>query len=240
MAIDTTAAALATNALATSTLAHDFSVFGMFMQADPVVKAVMAGLALASVWSWAVIVEKSLSIGRLKSKARRFEDAFWSGKSLDDLYRRTEGRADHPMSRVFVAGMKEFLRGPGGGGLAPAGQDRIDKVMRVAVDRELERCERGLPVLATIGSAAPFVGLFGTVWGIMGAFQGIGATGDASLAVVAPGISEALFATAIGLIAAIPAVVGYNRYAAALNGYAVRLEGFAGEFSALLGRQARG
>ena len=229
MALEPTAAAA---------LGHDFSVMGMFMQADPVVKAVMIGLALASVWSWAVIIEKSLSIGRLKSKARRFEDAFWSGKSLEDLYRRTEGRADHPMAKVFVAGMKEFQRGgPAPGGLAPAGQDRIDKVMRVAVDRELERAERGLPVLATIGSAAPFVGLFGTVWGIMGAFQGIGATGDASLAVVAPGISEALFATAIGLVAAIPAVVGFNRYSAALNGYAVRLEGFAGEFSALLSRQ---
>ena len=229
MALETTGAA---------TLAHDFSIMGMFLQADPVVKAVMIGLALASVWSWAVIIEKSLSFTRLRSKARRFEDAFWSGNSLEDLYGRTEGRADHPMAKVFVVGMNEFKRGPSGGaGLAPVGQDRIDKVMRVAVDRELEKAERGLPVLATIGSAAPFVGLFGTVWGIMGAFQGIGATGDASLAVVAPGISEALFATAIGLIAAIPAVVGYNRYSAALNGYAVRLEGFAGEFSALLSRQ---
>lgn len=229
MALETTAAAA---------LGHDFSVTGMFIQADPVVKAVMIGLALASVWSWAVIIEKSLSFGRLRSKARKFEDAFWSGKSLEDLYRRTEGRADHPMAKVFVAGMKEFSRGGAApGGLAPAGQDRIDKVMRVAVDRELEKAERGLPILASVGSAAPFVGLFGTVWGIMGAFQGIGATGDASLAVVAPGISEALFATAIGLIAAIPAVIGYNRYSAALNAYGVRLEGFAGEFSALLSRQ---
>ena len=229
MALEPTAAAA---------LGHDFSVMGMFWQADPVVKSVMVGLALASVWSWAVIIEKSLTFSRLKAKARKFEDAFWSGKSLEDLYRRTEGRADHPMAKVFVAGMNEIHKGRGETpGLAPGGQDRIDKVMRVAVDRELERAERGMPVLATIGSAAPFVGLFGTVWGIMGAFQGIGATGDASLAVVAPGISEALFATAIGLVAAIPAVVGYNRYSAALNGYAVRLEGFAGEFSALLSRQ---
>ena len=156
-------------------LTHDFSVLGMFQAADPVVKAVMIGLALASVWSWAVIVQKSLTFARLRAKARRFEDAFWSGKSLDDLYRRTEGRADHPMAKVFVAGMAEFSRGRGApGGLAPAGQDRVDKVMRVAVDRELEKVERGMPVLATIGSAAPFVGLFGTVWGIMGAFQEIG------------------------------------------------------------------
>jgi biopolymer transport protein TolQ len=222
-------------------LGHDFSVIGMFMQADPVVKAVMLGLALASVWTWAVIIEKSLTFSRLKAKAKRFEDAFWSGKPLDDLYRRTQDRADHPMAKVFVAGMGEFGRGrTQATGLAPGAQERIDKVMRVTVDRELERVERQLPVLATIGSAAPFIGLFGTVWGIMNSFQGIAATGDASLAVVAPGIAEALFATAIGLVAAIPAVIGYNRYSTAANAYATRLESFAGEFSALLSRQLDG
>ena len=222
-------------------LGHDLSVVGMFMQADPVVKAVMAGLALASVWSWAIIIDKSMTLSRLKAKARRFEDAFWSGKPLDDLYRRVQDKPDHPMAKVFVAAMGEFTRGTGvTQGFAPGAQERIDKVMRVAVDRELEKTERGLPVLATIGSSAPFIGLFGTVWGIMNAFQGIAESGDASLAVVAPGIAEALFATAIGLVAAIPAVIGYNRYSSALNGYAVRLEGFSGEFSALLSRRLGG
>ncbi|MBB4660347.1 protein TolQ [Parvularcula dongshanensis] len=225
----------------TNTLGTDFSVIGMFMQADPIVKAVMLGLAVASIWSWAVIIEKAMTFRKLKTKARRFEEAFWSGKPLDDLYSRTKGSADHPMAKVFVAAMSEFGRGrQQTAGFAPGAQERIDKVMRVTVDRELDKTERQLPVLATIGSAAPFVGLFGTVWGIMNAFQGIAETGDANLAVVAPGIAEALFATAIGLVAAIPAVVGYNRYSAALNAYAVRLEGFAGEFSTLLSRRLDG
>jgi biopolymer transport protein TolQ len=223
------------------TLGTDFSVVGMFMQADPVVKAVMIGLAIASVWSWAVIIDKSLSYGRLKSKARKFEDQFWSGRPLDELYRRVQDKPDHPMAKVFVAAMSEFSRGAKqSAGFAPGAQERIDKVMKVTIDRELDKAERQLPVLATIGSAAPFVGLFGTVWGIMNSFQGIAMTGDASLAVVAPGIAEALFATAIGLVAAIPAVVGYNRYSTALNSYATRLESFAGEFSALLSRRLDG
>ena len=231
----------ATASLDTASLGHDLSVMGMFMQADPVVKTVMAGLALASIWSWAVMIDKSMTLTRLKAKARRFEDAFWSGRPLDDLYRRVQDKPDHPMAKVFVAAMGEFGRGRGQtASFAPGAQERIDKVMRVATDRELAKVERGLPILATIGSAAPFIGLFGTVWGIMNAFKAIGISGEASLAVVAPGMAEALLATAIGLFAAIPAVIGYNRYSAALNAYAVRVEGFAGEFSALLGRRLDG
>ena len=220
-------------------LGHDFSIFGMFMQADPVVKAVMLILVAASVWSWAVMIRKSMLISRLKAKANKFEDAFWSGKPLDELYARLRDKTDHPMSRVFASAMAEWERTKG---VAPSGmvlgaKDRIDKVMNVTVSRELEQAEGNLAVLATIGSAAPFIGLFGTVWGIMNAFTAIAEQGDTSLVAVAPGIAEALFATALGLVAAIPAVIGYNRYSAAINSYAVRLQGFADEFSAILSRQ---
>lgn len=225
----------------TGELGTDFSIWGMIQNADPVVQTVMAGLALASVWSWAIIIDKSLTFSALKAKARRFEDQFWSGKPLDDLHRRVQDRPDHPMAKVFVVAMEEFTRsGQSGGAFTVTHQERIEKVMGVTVNREVEKIQGQLPVLATIGSAAPFIGLFGTVWGIMNAFQGIAASGDANLAVVAPGIAEALFATAIGLVAAIPAVIGYNRYSSALNSYAVRLEGFANEFSAILSRRLDG
>lgn len=227
----------------TGELGHDFSVWGLIAQADIVVQAVMLLLAVMSIWSWAIMIDKGLTFGSIKSKAKRFEDQFWSGKSLDDLFRRVKDRPDHPMARVFVAAMDEFGRDRGAVGdhrLAPGAAERLDKVTNVAVNRELEKVQGQLSVLASIGSAAPFIGLFGTVWGIMNAFRGIGLTGDANLAVVAPGIAEALFATALGLVAAIPAVIGYNRYAAALNSYATRLEGFASEFTAILSRRLEG
>ncbi len=237
------AGAVTGTAVVTGELGHDLSIWGMIQSADIVVQAVMLGLALASVWTWAIIIDKSMTFGRLKSKARKFEDQFWSGKPLDDLFRRTQDKADHPLARVFVAAMEEFGRTTQAGGnprLTLSTQERIDKVMGVTVNREIEKVQSQLSVLATIGSAAPFVGLFGTVWGIMNAFTGIAASGDANLAVVAPGIAEALFATALGLVAAIPAVVAYNRYSAAVNSYAVRLESFANEFSAILSRRIDG
>lgn len=227
----------------TGQLGHDFSIWGMIMHADIVVQGVMLLLVIMSIWTWAIIIDKSMTFGSIKSKAKRFEDQFWSGKSLDELFRRVKDRPDHPMARVFVAAMEEFGRDRGAAGdarLAPGAAERLDKVTRVAVNRELEQVQGQLSVLATIGSAAPFIGLFGTVWGIMRSFIGIGATGDASLAVVAPGIAEALFATALGLVAAIPAVMGYNRYASALNSYATRLEGFASEFTTILSRRLDG
>jgi len=223
-----------------STLGSEFTLWSLFLRADPVVKAVMGILIIASIWSWAVIIDKSLLFGRLKRKSQRFEDAFWSGKPLDELHRKLTDKGDHPMARVFAAGMTEWGRAKTAGrsdALMVGARDRIDKVLNVAVSRELEGAETNLGVLATIGSAAPFVGLLGTVWGIMNAFQAIAATKDTNLAVVAPGIAEALFATALGLLAAIPAVVGYNRYSAALNSFSVRLDGFANEFSAILSRQ---
>ncbi len=221
-------------------LGGEFSLWGLFMSAGPVVKGVMGVLILASVWSWAIIIDKSMLFGRLKRKSRRFEDQFWSGRPLDELHRKIGDKADHPMARVFSAGMSEWSRAKSAGrneAFVVGARDRIDKVMNVAVARELEKAEKHLGVLATVGSAAPFVGLLGTVWGIMTAFQAIAATKDTNLAVVAPGIAEALFATALGLVAAIPAVIGYNRYSAALNSFAVRLNGFTDEFSAILSRQ---
>lgn len=226
--------------VAQNAIGTDFGAVALFMQADPVVKAVMILLAVASIWSWAVIIDKSLTFGRLRSKAKRFEDQFYSGRPLDDLYRRLKDRMDHPMARVFVAGMDEFAKSMPAGGFAPSAVQRAERRMMAEATREVEKAGSQLSVLATVGSVAPFIGLFGTVWGIMNSFQGIAQTGDASLAVVAPGIAEALFATAIGLVAAIPAVVGYNRYTAALNSYVSRIEGFTGEFTAILSRQTEG
>ncbi|MFQ5563710.1 MAG: protein TolQ [Parvularculaceae bacterium] len=226
--------------VAAAAMGGDFSLFSLFLRADPVVKTVMAILAIASVWSWAIIIDKSLVFGRLKRKSRRFEDQFWSGKPLDELYRKIGDKADHPMARVFAAAMVEWARAKDSSrtdAFVVGTKARIDKLLNVTVSRELEVAERNLGFLATVGSAAPFIGLLGTVWGIMNAFQAIALTKDTNLAVVAPGIAEALFATALGLLAAIPAVVGYNRYSAALNSFAVRLQGFADEFSAILSRQ---
>lgn len=226
--------------IAHNAIGTDFGPVAMFMQADPVVKAVMIMLALASVWTWAIIIDKSLTFSRLRGKAKRFEEQFYSGRPLDELYRRLKDRLDHPLARVFVAGMDEFAKNMPSGGFAPSSVQRAERRMMAEATREVERAGSQLPVLATVGSVAPFVGLFGTVWGIMNSFQGIAQTGDANLAVVAPGIAEALFATAIGLVAAIPAVVAYNRYTAALNSYITRVEGFTGEFTAILSRQADG
>ncbi|MBL4618732.1 MAG: protein TolQ [Alphaproteobacteria bacterium] len=226
--------------VAAAAIAADFSLWALFLDADPIVKSVMGLLVISSIWSWAVIIDKSLTFGRLKRKSNRFEDMFWSGKPLDELYRKMGDKQDHPMARVFAAAMQEWSRSKDLGRsevLVAGAKERIDKVLSVSVSRELDEAERNLGVLATVGSAAPFVGLLGTVWGIMNAFQAIAVTKDTNISVVAPGIAEALFATALGLLAAIPAVVGYNRYSAALNSYAVRLHGFAGEFSAILSRQ---
>jgi len=226
--------------VAAAAIGGDFSLWSLFLRADPVVKVVMGILAIASLWSWAIIFDKSFMFGRVKRLAAKFEDQFWSGKPLDELYRRMSDRLDHPMARVFGAAMEEWARAKDAGKsetLVVGAKDRIDKMLSVSVARELERAERNLGILATVGSAAPFVGLLGTVWGIMNSFEAIAATKDTNLAAVAPGIAEALFATALGLLAAIPAVVGYNRYSAALNSFAVRLQSFADEFSTILSRQ---
>jgi biopolymer transport protein TolQ len=222
--------------------AQDLSVVGLFLQADIVVKLVMLILVAASVWSWAIMFDKGLLLRRLRRRANQFEEAFWSGGSLDDLYDRLSTRTDDPMTQVFLAAMREWRRfanrsRPDQLSSAAGLQQRIERVMDITLGREMESVERRMIFLASVGSAAPFVGLFGTVWGIMNAFTSIAAQENTSLAVVAPGIAEALFATALGLVAAIPAVVGYNKLSTDIGRYAERLENFAGEFSAILSRQ---
>jgi biopolymer transport protein TolQ len=216
----------------------DLSLFALFLHAHILVQAVMIGLLLASVWVWAIAIDKTLLFGRMRRAMDRFEQAFWSGQSLDELYKSISSRPSHSMAALFVAAMREWKRSLEGQARSFAGlQMRIEKVMDVTISREIERLERRLLVLATVGSAGPFIGLFGTVWGIMTSFQSIAASKNTSLAVVAPGIAEALFATAIGLVAAIPATIFYNKFSSEVNKQAQRLEGFADEFSAILSRQ---
>jgi biopolymer transport protein TolQ len=220
--------------------AADLSIMSLFWRAHWVVKGVMLMLLLASVWSWAIIFDKVFRMRRLHKRAVRFEDAFWSGGSLDDLYERIGQRPQDPMSAIFASAMREWRRSATGGHAhrtTDSLRDRIDRVMQIALGREMERLERYMTFLASVGSTAPFVGLFGTVWGIMNSFQSIAVTKQTSLAVVAPGIAEALLATALGLVAAIPAVIGYNKISSELGRYGGRLEAFAGEFSAILSRQ---
>ncbi|MBM3570727.1 MAG: protein TolQ [Alphaproteobacteria bacterium] len=217
---------------------HNLSMLALFLQADIVVKAVMVMLLAASFWSWAVIFDKAFRLRRLRRQADEFEQSFWSGGSIDDLYDKLGAKARHPMDMLFVAAMQEWRRSASKGLRADQSlRQRVVQVMHITIDREMERLEKYIGFLATVGSTAPFIGLFGTVWGIMNSFQSIAATKNTSLAVVAPGIAEALFATAVGLVAAIPAVVAYNKFTTDLGRYAARLEGFAGEFSALLSRR---
>jgi biopolymer transport protein TolQ len=214
------------------------SLFTLFWHAALIVKAVMIGLLIASVWVWAIAIDKSVLYARTRRAMDRFEQAFWSGESLEELYRSLASKPNHSMAALFVAAMREWKRSFEGNPRSFAGlQMRIEKVMEVTIAREVERLEKRLLVLATIGSAGPFIGLFGTVWGIMTSFQSIAASKNTSLAVVAPGIAEALFATAIGLVAAIPATIFYNKFASEVNKQAQRLEGFADEFAAILSRQ---
>ena len=218
--------------------ATDVSLLALFGQAHIIVKIVILGLVAASVWCWAIIVDKVLLYRRTNAAMDRFEKVFWSGQSLEDLFRSLQGRATTTMGAVFVAAMREWKRSFEAGAKSPIGlQVRIDKVIDVTISREEERLERRLLFLATVGSSGPFVGLFGTVWGIMTSFQAIAATSNTSLAVVAPGIAEALLATALGLLAAIPAVMGYNKLSNSAGKITQRLEGFADEFSAILSRQ---
>ena len=222
--------------------AHDLSVYGLFIQADWIVKAVMIMLLLASIWSWAIIIHKLIRLRSLRAQAKQFEDAFWSGGSLEELFDRISNRPTDPMASIFVAAMREWRRSAAKGllsneALRESLRDRIERVMNIALGREMDQLERYMTFLASVGSAAPFVGLFGTVWGIMNSFAAIAGSKNTSLAVVAPGIAEALFATALGLVAAIPAVLAFNKLNSDITRYGNRLEAFAGEFGAILSRQ---
>jgi biopolymer transport protein TolQ len=218
-----------------------FNLVNMFMTSGIVVKATMIILLLASLFSWAIIFNKWLALGSLKRKATKFEKLFWSGQSLDELYSQIAPKADHPMAVIFTAALREWRRAFEGGNpkesQIPGIKERIEKAMNVTILRETDGIERQLGFLATVGSVSPFIGLFGTVWGIMNAFSAIAARHDTTLAVVAPGIAEALFTTAMGLLAAVPAVIFYNRFVNDIGRYVNRLDAFADEFSAILSRQ---
>jgi biopolymer transport protein TolQ len=231
----------AVDAVTLGTAGGDLSLWGLFVQADIVVKLVMLGLLAASVWVWAVVFEKWISLRRVNREADGFEDRFWSGGSLDDLYEQEGTKPVHPMAAVFGAAMGEWRRSArvAGADMSRSGaRDRVDRAITVTVQREMDRLERWMIFLASVGATAPFIGLFGTVWGIMHSFSAIAALHNTNLAVVAPGIAEALFATAIGLVAAIPAVLAYNKISNDLSRFASRLEGFGAEFSAILSRQS--
>jgi biopolymer transport protein TolQ len=216
----------------------DLSIWALFWQAGWVVKHVMIGLLCASIWSWAIIVDKILTFARMRSALDRFENVFWSGQSLEELYRTLSDRKTAGMGAIFVSAMREWKKSFEKGARSPHGlQMRIDKAMDLALTREMERLEGRLGFLASIGSSAPFIGLFGTVIGIMTSFQAIAGSKSTNLAVVAPGIAEALMATAIGLLAAIPAVIAYNKLSSDAGKLGLRMEGFADEFSAILSRQ---
>ncbi|NMJ42561.1 protein TolQ [Roseomonas sp. JC162] len=217
--------------------AHDISLWGLFLQADWIVKLVMIGLLLASIWVWAIVFDKVTSIRRANKAADAFEDRFWSGGSLDDLYAREGEEPTNPMAAVFGAAMREWRRSTGKAALLGGAKERVERAMSVTIGREMERLERWMVFLASVGSVAPFIGLFGTVWGIMNSFTAIAGMQNTNLAVVAPGIAEALFATAIGLVAAIPAVLAYNKLNTDLARFGARLESFATEFGAILSRQ---
>ena len=219
----------------------NLSLWDLFVRADWIVKSVMVMLLVASIWVWGIVIEKLVRLRRLRREADAFEDTFWSGGSLEDLHRQVGDAPGDPMSAIFVAGMDEWKRSAERGLLSAerprAGfQERLDRVMNITLGREMDRVERYMTFLASVGSTAPFIGLFGTVWGIMNAFQAIAVSKNTSLAVVAPGIAEALFATAMGLVAAIPAVVAYNKLSSDLARYGGRLEDFADEFGAILSR----
>jgi biopolymer transport protein TolQ len=216
---------------------QDLSIVSLVLHASWVVQLVVAGLLLISLASWTVIFAKLVGLGRVRRSNDQFEQEFWSGKNLSDLYQSASNRADtSPMERLFASGMREFLKLRERRLDTPAQLDGARRAMKASLQRELDAIEGNLGFLASVGSVSPYVGLFGTVWGIMHAFVGLSNLQQVTLATVAPGIAEALVATAIGLFAAIPAVIGYNRFARDIDRIAIQLESFTEEFSNILQR----
>ena len=219
----------------------DLSILGLFFQADPFVKGVMFLLIFASIWCWAIIINKYMLLRNERKLSMEFEDVFWSGVNLDDLYQEYSENISNSQVRVFISGMREFNKLNQRQALSSLKLkdfiQRINNSMHISISREIERLEKGMSFLASIGSVAPFIGLLGTVWGIVNAFQSIAISNNTSLAVVAPGIAEALFATALGLLAAIPAVAAYNKFSNDLEKLSNNLEYFSIEFSNVLVRQ---
>ncbi len=221
--------------------APDFSMFALFMQADVVVKSVIIILIFASIYSWNVIVSKIIRIRQLKKLEKEFEDIFWSGNSFEDLYETLNFNKNDPKSKIFCAAILEWKKSKTNNQNESIDvnslKDRMQRSMSVIFNKESENVEKNLTFLATAGSTAPFIGLFGTVWGIMNSFKSIAIAQNTNLAVVAPGIAEALFATALGLFVAIPAVVAYNKISNDISKYFVSLETFMDEFTTIFFRQ---
>ena len=207
--------------------ASNFSFFSLFLKADFVVKFVIIILIAASIYSWAIIIEKYKLFKKINGSSSIFEEQFWSSKSADSLYKKLEGYNEDPMANVFKAGMDFMIKNKS---RSASIQERVLQALSSSIDKETEVVEKKLTFLATVGSTAPFIGLFGTVWGIMNSFQSIAISKNTSLAIVAPGIAEALFATALGLLAAIPAVVAYNKFTSDSRKYSTRLENFSQSF----------
>ncbi len=219
-------------------VAQEFTMWALFARATITVKIVMIMLIAASIWCWAVIIDKTMQYRRARAEADVFDRSFWSGEPLDALFDQIGADPDGQSEKIFAAGMTEWRRSHRqDGGLIAGATARIDRSMDVAIAKEGSRLQKGLPVLATVGSTAPFVGLFGTVWGIMNAFIEIAEAQTTNLAVVAPGIAEALLATGLGLLAAIPAVIYYNKFSADADQIVGGYEAFADEFATILSRQ---
>lgn len=214
-----------------------FSPLALFLQADIIVKLVMIGLLLASIWTWTIIVSFAVKIGGIAKKSDRFEQSFSKADNVDKFYE-DHGKSSLPMAKVLTSGVREWRRSTARGPIDREGtRQRLATAMNTTIAHEVDKMADRLNFLATVGSVAPFVGLFGTVWGIMRSFSAIAAEQNSSLAVVAPGIAEALFATAIGLFAAIPAVIAYNRFSHRLNKIEARMGRFADGFHATLSRE---
>lgn len=215
----------------------DFSLLALFLRATITVKLVMIMLVVASVWSWAIIFDRIAAFRKIRNADADFEKTFWSGRMLDEIHAEVVDDPSAPTANIFVAGMEEWAKAAKSQGFIAGAQQRIDRAMNVVIARESERMNRGLGYLASIGAVSPFIGLFGTVWGIKYAFEEIAVQQSTDLAVVAPGIAEALLATALGLLAAIPAVIFYNKLSADSDRIGGAHENFADEFAMILSRQ---
>lgn len=225
-----------------STAVTDFSLLSLFLRADLVVKTVIVILIVSSIWSWTIIASKIVTYKRLKQLENEFDEIFWSGNSFDDLYETFNHDKNDPKSKIFCSAMEEWKKSKKDHSQMNSSyinslKERMIRSMLVTFNKESELIEKNLTFLATAGSTAPFVGLFGTVWGIMNSFQSIAIAQNTNLAVVAPGIAEALFATALGLFVAIPAVVAYNKISSDLSKYFISLESFIDQFSTIFFRQ---
>lgn len=222
------------------TARHTLSMWTMFAESDLFMKALILGLLLASFWCWAIIFDKVMTFNRIRERMKAFEERFWSGGSLDTLYNTYAKNPTDPLSAIFVSAIRELRRSVGEKSKINSTinlEERIDKVMQIAIDKQVDKMETRMMFLASTGSVAPLLGLFGTVWGIMDSFNAIGATQSTNIAAVAPGVAEALFTTAVGLIAAIPALIAYNKLTSDIDHISKKMETFSDELSAIISRQ---